>query len=394
MDINLEPKDILIEAKQNGPFIKKEDLDLCFQEKKLKNAEDIDKDYSKKQIEKDYLSMKEIASKLKLTESAFFVDYFKDLRYIPIDQLTNWMEGYDDLSESNEFHKTNLINSINEIGVFAPLVVLRDGESFKVVLGMNRFHAVKALYEVTKDEKFSKVPCFVLDSSEVSKDFLKVLKIDSDISYKDIKKDDLMRLIMKRRDIIKALKAHRNDINIGKEISRELGISESTYYNFLPLINLSENSDNLFSSHEINLTTARLLSKVEPKVQDKISEVVGCIDLNKCKILKDLVCDKDLKIENVEDKVRELSDKTPETTIIKIEIRKDCVDAFAKLVDVFKDSTEEFFSQDEEFDIDECIKVSCNKNDMNRYFVDDIVDANTMITFGLLDFDKSEELIE
>ncbi len=119
------------------------------------------------------------------------------------------------------------------------------------------------------------------------------------------------------------------------------------------------------------------------------------MDLNKCKILKDLVSDKELNIENVEDKVTELNDKLPETTIIKIEIKKDCVNAFAQFVEVFKERTEEFFSEeDENFNIDDYIKVSFNTAHMNRYFVDDIVDMATMVTFGLLEDKESEEVLE
>ncbi len=65
---------------------------------------------------------------------------------------------------------------------------------------------------------------------------------------------------------------------------------------------------------------------------------------------------------------------------------------------MFKQRTEEFFleevSEDQIFDIDEYIKVSCNREQMNRYFVDEIVDVDAMATFRLLEDKASEEVLE
>lgn len=204
----------------------------------------------------------------------FAVNEFK-VTYIPLDQLVvnQRNEGFtmDDIEE--------LKTSIREVGLEQNLVVVPDGDHFRILTGHRRFLALRELYAEGMG-KFRTVPCIVKDLSKIdlplsesSKELYAIATTNlENRRYTDADKLKLMEMLSQVYDELKANGYER----LGKRrdfLAERLGIS-SAGVQILSYVNknIDDSFRNAFLWEEIPLMVANEIAHLNRADQIALHE--------------------------------------------------------------------------------------------------------------------------
>lgn len=103
-----------------------------------------------------------------------------DIFKIELDKLMDAPKDWNFYSPLSDKKMEELIESIVKNGILNPLVVWeQDDNTYMILSGHNRRRAFEKLYNLTKEEKYSKMHCYVKKKDELTEDDAKEIIIDT-----------------------------------------------------------------------------------------------------------------------------------------------------------------------------------------------------------------------
>ncbi|MCL2321846.1 MAG: ParB N-terminal domain-containing protein, partial [Oscillospiraceae bacterium] len=298
--------------------------------------------------------------------------------YLDIEILNEDERDWNYFERPNTLQHLDLMASIQNIGLFTPLLVNKlDNGEYIVISGLSRLNALKDLFKNTKNVRFKFAPCFVIEG-KIDEYFVRSLIIDANLSYRTIGRDTLMRAIFERAELLKRSKKYKNEINVAQAVADEFGLSRATINNYLTLKKLCPEAMTLVSKKELNLNSAKELAKFNGEDQLYILEHASLENLNdgfKVKVLaKDIDLTKTTQSQ-LDDKLEVMDRIVPNITTVKVKVAKDRLEKFLKLVIGFKKEELASFSRvkDRKY-IKKTINVTLDDRDMKHYVLKGIID--------------------
>ena len=183
------------------------------------------------------------------------------LTHLPIDRIQP--NPYQPRRTFNEASIEELARSVREHGIVQPLVVMRDGDRFKLIAGERRFRAAQKA-------GLTDVPVVVKDAV-TSTDALQLALVEN------IQREDL-------NPMEEANAYHQLHDEFGmtqEEIARRVGKERSTVANFLRLLKLPDPVKKLLASGQLSMGHARALLAVDSaKKQEALADRVVKNNLN------------------------------------------------------------------------------------------------------------------
>ena len=310
------------------------------------------------------------------------VDIFKDFQYLDIYTLEDDDTGWNYFGNTSKMQYLNLMSSIQSIGLFSPLIIQKKSDGkYMIISGHSRVKALKDIYRNVKIERYRFAPCFII-GEVVEEYFIRSLIIDANLSYKTISRDAYMRAIFERAELLKRTKNYKNEINISQTVADEFGVSKGTINNYLRLKKLCNEAQTLVSKKELNLSSAKKLTKFNYDDQLYILEHTKLEDLNEAfkatALTKNIDLSKPVQ-QQIEMKLEILDKLMPSTTTVKIEIAKESLNKFFQCVIDFKKVELAKFSMDKDRKyIKKKFKVSLDESDMKIYKSNGTVDEDLM----------------
>lgn len=158
-------------------------------------------------------------------------------------------EGIDDLAES-----------IRDIGILQPIVVYRDGNRYKLIIGQRRYRACKQL-------GLKKIPALITTVSDEREAVMKSLS------------ENIHRLNLNYRDKMRLSGALLEKLGSPEKVAEYLGVSEQTVRNYLGYEGVPEPIKEKVDEKRLSATTAMRLvknisdTKKAVEVAEKIEEL-------------------------------------------------------------------------------------------------------------------------
>jgi len=318
------------------------------------------------------------------------VDIYKNFQKIDIYKLFPCTKGWNYFNDANDSQFISLTNSINQIGIIQPLILIHDNDEddrYEILVGLSRYLAIKTLYESTKDERFKYVPAFILSREEVGEYFSRILILDSNFSYRTIDQTVLIRALIERYELLKRTKLYRSEANIAEVLSDEFLMSRSTVFNYLCLRKLCEEVMVLLLEKRIKLQSARYLSRVSHDMQRLILQKLGVQNINVIHRVK-YITSMDPKTENKLDEIVAAANKlVPFWTTVKITMNKDLVNEYMKMNAEFNEyAMKNYESKFRRNNSDYYFKVRYDKDHMRYYIEKEYLDENLLRRVGAKTF--------
>ena len=306
------------------------------------------------------------------------IDIFKNFQYLDIDLLNQEESGWNYFERPNMLQHLDLMASIQNIGVFSPLIVnKKDDGKYYIICGQSRVNALKDLFKNTRNERFKYAPCFIIEG-KIDEYYVRSLIIDSNLTYRSIHRETLLKAIFERAELLKRTKKFKNELNVAQTIADEFGLSKGTINNYLTMKKLCPEAMTLVSKKKLNMDSAKKLAKFKQEDQVYILEHTTLENLNqgfKAKVLaKDIDPEKPIQ-KQIDNKIEILNRMVPNTTTVKVEIAKDRLEKFLNLIINFKKEELAGFSKlsDRKY-IKKTINVAVNENHMKHYISNGLID--------------------
>ncbi|MCL2322270.1 MAG: ParB/RepB/Spo0J family partition protein [Oscillospiraceae bacterium] len=296
------------------------------------------------------------------------VDIFNDFRYIDIDKLEKSDSGWNYFDKPGPMELLNLISSIETIGLLTPLIVkpLND-ETFTIICGNSRYAAFVNLYTKTENEKFAKIPCFVIDKN-LDEYYERSIILDSNINYRRVSQEVFIKAIFEKFELLNRIKSYRGESNVAQIIAEHMQISESTVFNYLTLKKLCPEAMALVYDKRLKLKCARLLAKLNHDNQMYILKNVKLEDVNAYHKLKVLTNNPNAPTHEIKAKSEFIENFIPQFTDINIKVNKNAlVDLITDLTDFKEFIFGKFSGTMHEKLIQQLVKVKINKEHMRFY---------------------------
>jgi len=324
-------------------------------------------------------SKKIIEDMLKRRDATFTkgVDLFKNFMYIDIEKIEKTNNGWDYFDKPDKLELLNLMSSIELIGIVTPLIVkTKDYETFTIISGNSRFQALKNIVKFKNEEKFRKIPCFVLDEP-IDEYFERSLIIDLNLNYRKISQEVYTKSILEKYALIQRTKKYRNEINVAETIANQMSISDATVFNYLMLKKLCDEAMTLVNEKKLKLGPARMLAKLSHENQLYILENTKLEDVNAVHKLKVLIENPEASIYEIEKKVDFIQDFVPQTTEVTITVNKDALkELFNNIIDFKEFIYANFSGKVTEKKLENMVKVKVNREHMKFYVENNFIDGS------------------
>jgi len=321
-----------------------------------------------KSIDYDKIRENVINEDIKISDTIQYINLF-DL--VELDDSINIFENSDD----EDF--LNLSQSVEAFGIIEPLIVKKDESTGKymVIVGRNRRRVLISLFVNSQDEKYLRVPCRILDSS-TNYSLIQAIIISTNLSYRKVSRETLIKSIFILDEILKTSKKTKGEINVTETIAASAGISRSTVNNYKALKELSPKALDLVFKRHMNLSVARMLSKVDHEKQNTIIDILkeNINDVPKVRSLlgeaKSIYDQKEKKAMPAtwERKVEFAKNMTPPYAQITVKMPNTIVDeCLNALLVVRKNYALKHMKSYPGDNSDQFFKVGFNENHMNQY---------------------------
>ncbi|MCL2323321.1 MAG: ParB N-terminal domain-containing protein, partial [Oscillospiraceae bacterium] len=284
---------------------------------------------------------------------------------------------WDYFDKPDKLELLNLMSSIELIGIVTPLLVkTKDYEVFTIISGNSRFQALKNIFKFKKEEKFRKVPCFVLDEP-IDEYFERSLIIDVNLNYRKISQEVYTKSILEKYALIQRTKKYKNEINIAETIANQMSISDSTVFNYLTLKKLCNEAMTLVNEKKLKLGPARMLARLSHENQLYILENTKLEDVNAVHKLKVLIENPKASIYEIEKKVNFIQDFVPQNTDVTITVNKDALkELFNNIIDFKEFINANFSGKVTEKKLENMVKVKVNREHMKFYIQNNFLDGS------------------
>jgi len=307
------------------------------------------------------------------------VDIFKDFRYIDIERLEKSNSGWNYFDKPNHLEMLNLISSIQTIGLLTPLIVKPiDDETFTIICGNSRYAAFVNLYNNTKNIRFGKIPCFVIDR-DLDEYFERSIIIDSNINYRKVSQEVFIKALFEKFELLNRIKTYRSEINVAQAISENMHISESTVFNYLTLKKLCPEAMALVYEKKLKLKCARLLAKLSHDNQMYILKNVKLEDVNAYHKLKVLTNNPNAPTHEIKAKSEFIENFIPQFTDVTISVNKNALkDLFNNIIDFKEFICGKFSKTMNEKLVKQLVKVKVNREHMRFYVKHNFLDGDIL----------------
>ena len=316
--------------------------------------------------------------KKRVTDFTNGVDLFKDFRYIDIDKIEKNQSGWNYFDNPSQMELLNLISSLESVGLLTPLVVkASDNERFTIICGNSRLTALKNISRYKKDERYTKIPCFIVDNS-IDEYYERSIIIDSNLNYRKVSQEVFIKAILEKFEMLKRLKTtYRAEINIAETIAKDLRISESTVFNYLTLRKLCPDAMRLVYDKKLKLRSARNLAKLSHENQAYILENVKLEDINAKHKIKILTKNPSANLGEIKRRSESVANFLPYKTQITIEVTKEALEKLFNNIIGFKEFIYTNFSKTkDEKTVKGMVKVKVNKEHMKFYVKEKFIDGS------------------
>lgn len=219
-----------------------------------------------------------------------------------------------------------LIESIEKNSLLHPIVVWEQQDYYMILSGHNRVRAYQKLFEMTKDDKYKKIPALIKKKDDISEDIAKEIIVDTNWIQRQLSTYEKTQSILQKYVRIKSEKIKGEKTR--DLVASNLGITGRMVQNYISLNKLNSDFFALIDSGKINIKTAVLLSKLPQSIQvelllkkDKIN-----FDIN---IIKNAISTKNE--ENLVEMLTKNEQSASDMITVKIQIRRDQEQDFMKM---------------------------------------------------------------
>jgi len=149
-----------------------------------------------------------------------------------------------------------LADSISQYGLFQPVVVLKKGNEFSLVIGQRRLRAFKNL-------RMNEIPAIVLPEN-IKEENLKILSLSENIH----------RVELNRADIVEVISyLYKNYNRSAKKVAKTLGKSVSYIYDHLKIQDAPREVMDMLSRKEINKEDVKRVMEIAPGNESEMIKV-------------------------------------------------------------------------------------------------------------------------
>lgn len=188
-----------------------------------------------------------------------------EIKMIPIDTLRSFKNHPFKVIDDDKM--TELVESIRENGIMAPVIVRPIGKGYELISGHRRSHAAKRA-------GLKEVPAVI---REMSDDEATVLMVDANIQREEILPSERARSLRMKIDSLNNLKKYgmRNGEKTRDIAGKEAGISGRQVQKYLNLNSLLPELLDLLDEKKIVINMATAIAGLRPEVQRWVYEHVS-----------------------------------------------------------------------------------------------------------------------
>lgn len=195
-----------------------------------------------------------------------------DIHKIDLDKLKEAPSEWNFYSPLSLKKMEELIDSIEKNGLLHPLVVWEQNDGNYIILsGHNRKKAFEILYDNTKDEKYSKVFCYIKKSDEITEDEAKEIIIDTNWVQRELSTIEKAQSIYRKYTAIgrkqKVKHGEGQGIRNYDRIAEQYNISGRHVLNYYKLNYLIDEIQNMVSENRLSIKAGVKLSNLDPLMQ-------------------------------------------------------------------------------------------------------------------------------
>lgn len=195
-----------------------------------------------------------------------------DIHKIDLDRLKEAPSEWNFYSPLSIKKMEELIYSIEKNGLLHPLVVWEQNDgTYMILSGHNRKRAFEMLYDSTKDEKYSKVFCYIKKSDEITEDEAKEIIIDTNWVQRELSTIEKAQSIYRKYTAIgrkqKVKHGEGQGIRNYDRIAEQYNISGRHVLNYYKLNYLIDEIQNMVSENRLSIKAGVKLSNFDPLMQ-------------------------------------------------------------------------------------------------------------------------------
>jgi len=315
------------------------------------------------------------------------LNYSTTIEYISLSKLYEIEDSINFFDYPSDEEFIELTMSLETFGVIEPLLVMRDeAGGYMVLNGRSRLLALKKLYKKSNgSEKFSNIPCIVLDNS-TNYSMIQGIIIAANMSYRKLSRENFMKAIFLLDEIYKTCDIFKSGTSVTRKIAKATGISRTTVNNYLELKNLSPLAIDLVVNKYMNLSVARVISKKDKDTQNiiitglknNINDIEKVYEMMKGPMDKIYVNDLKTSIpETWEMKIDRTNEMIPQYTYITLKVAcQDVEKVFTNINDMRREYALKYLPLKEN-GLNKYFKVNFNENDIDQYIKRGFLTQNT-----------------
>lgn len=211
----------------------------------------------------------------------------------------------------NESKIEQIADSIENVGVIEPIIVVKDGEKYKILSGRHRFRACKKL---GKDD----IPCYINNNLNADDDIARYIIIATNTDRNNEYKPSVYaKAYAEQLSLMKKL-GKKSTVSA---IAEQNGLSRKQIYRYIRLTNLIAEMQDLVDNGIISIETAVEFSFLSIEKQSSLYNYIGSfeksyisslLNLSAAKYIRELDLSDDEFNENIQDIVNGKFDKSNE----------------------------------------------------------------------------------
>ena len=195
-----------------------------------------------------------------------------DIHKIDLDKLKEAPSEWNFYSPLSLKKMEELIDSIEKNGLLHPLVVWEQNDgTYMILSGHNRKRAFEMLYDSTKDEKYSKLFCYIKKFNEITEDEAKEIIIDTNWVQRELSTIEKAQSIYRKYTSIgrkqKVKDGEGQGIRNYDIIAEQYNISGRHVLNYYKLNYLIDEIQKMVSENRLSIKAGVKLSNFDPLTQ-------------------------------------------------------------------------------------------------------------------------------
>ncbi|MFH1547630.1 MAG: ParB/RepB/Spo0J family partition protein [bacterium] len=159
----------------------------------------------------------------------------------------------------------SLKQSIKSKGIIEPLIVRKSKDGFEVVVGQRRFLSAKAV-------GLKEVPCIIKELSDQEATKYSIIE---NLQRKNPNDMDVAKALKKLVDFNSNSNRWSKTEYVEQILPKQLGLKKSELWNYLSLLNLVPEVQEMVSEDKLGVKLASQLATVEKEKQEEVAKLIG-----------------------------------------------------------------------------------------------------------------------